>query len=119
MQTLDPLDVQHVGFRSRAAARKLPGFHQTDLEPLRFEELEQGNPVDPGGLQRDRLDPAPLQPGDDLVKIDRIRTELADRVGIAVGRDADHMHVGMNVYSRCVRVDDRQRCPRSGDGNWP
>ena len=117
MQALDPLGVEHVRLRARAATRKLPWFHQIDLEALRFEELEQRNPVDAGGFQSDRLDAALLQPCDDLVKIGGVGAELADWVGVAVRRDADHMHVGMNVDSGRVRVDDIERRRRSGDGD--
>ena len=117
MQALDPLGVEHVRLGPRTATRKLPWFHQIDLETLRFEELEQGNPVDAGGFQSDRLDTTLLQPSDDLVKIDGVGAELADRVGVAVRRDADHMHVGMDVDSGRVRVDDMERRRRSGDGD--
>ena len=92
-----------------------------DLKTLRFEELEQGNPVDAGGFQSDRLDATFLQPRDDLVKIGGVGAELADRVGVAVRWDADHMHVGMDVDSGRVRVDvlQRGRRCRDGDGKRP
>ena len=51
------------------------------------------------------------------MKIDGVGAEPADRVGVAVRRDADHMHVGMNVDSGRVRVDDTERRRRGGDGN--
>ena len=117
MQALNPLRIQHVGLRPCAATRKLPRFDQIDLETLRFEELEQGNPVDSGGFQSNRLDTALLQPRDDLVEIDGVGAELADWVGVAIRRDADHVHVGMDVDSGRVRVDDAERRRRSGDGD--
>ena len=95
----------------------MPWFHQVDLEALRFQQLEQSNPVDTGGFQSDRLDAALLQPRDDLLKIGGVGAELADRVGVAVGGDADHMHVGMHIDSGRVRVDDMQRRRRNGDGD--
>jgi len=88
---------------------QLPWFHQVDLEALGFQEFEQRNPVDAGGFQSDRFHAALLQPGDDLLKIGRVGAELPDGVCLAVGGDADHMHVGMNVDSGRVRVDDMER----------
>ena len=117
MQALDPLRVEHVRLGARAATRQLPRFHQVDLEALRFQQLEQSNPVDTGRFQSDRLDAALLQPRDDLLKIGGVGAELADWVGVAVGGDADHMHVGMHIDSGRVRVDDMQRRRRNGDGD--
>ena len=101
----------------RATTRKLPRFYQVDLESLRFQQLEERNPVDAGGFQSDRPHPARLQPRDDLLEIGGVGAELADRVGVAVGGDADHMHVGMNIDSGRVRVDDIERRRRDGDGD--
>ena len=92
-------------------------FHQVDLEALRLKKLEQRDPVDTGGLQSDRLDAALLQPRDDLLKIGSVGAELADWVGVAVGGDADHMHVGMNIDSGRVRIDDTEPRRRGGDGD--
>ena len=117
MQALDPLRVEHVGLGACAATRQLARFHQVDLEALRFQQLEQSNPVDTGGFQSDRLDAALLQPRDDLLKIGGVGAELADWVGVAVGGDADHVHVGMHIDSGRVRVDDMQRRRRNGDGD--
>ena len=60
VQPLDPLRVEHVRLGARTATRKLPRFHQLDVEALRFKELEQRNPVDAGGFQSDRFHAALL-----------------------------------------------------------
>jgi hypothetical protein len=117
MQALNPLRIQDVGLGARAATRKLPRFHQVDLEALRFKELEQRDPVDTGGFQSDRLDAALLQPSGELFKIGGVGAELADWVGVAVRWDADLMHVGMNVDSGRVWVDNIERRRRGRDGN--
>ena len=114
---MDPLRVEYVRLGARATTRKLPRFYQVDLESLRFQQLEERNPVDAGGFQSDRPHPARLQPRDDLLEIGGVGAELADRVGVAVGGDADHMHVGMNIDSGRVRVDDIERRRRDGDGD--
>ena len=114
---MDPLRVEHVRLGARAATRKLPRFHQVDLEALRFKKLEQRDPVDTGGFQSDRLDAALLQPRDDLLKIGGVGAELPNWVGVTVGGDADHMHVGMHIDSGRVRVDDLERRRRGGDGD--
>ena len=95
----------------------MPRFHQVDLEALRFKKLEQRDPVDTGGFQSDRLDAALLQPRDDLLKIGGVGAELPNWVGVTVGGDADHMHVGMHIDSGRVRVDDLERRRRGGDGD--
>ena len=41
---------------------------------------------------------------------------LADWVGVAVGGDADHMHVRMNIDSGRVRVDDIDAAAETGTG---
>ena len=94
----------------------MPRFHQVDLEALRFQQLEQSNPVDAGGFQSDRSDPALLQPRDDLLKIGGVGAELADWVGVTVGGNADHMHVGMHIDSGRVRVDDLDAAAEAGTG---
>ena len=119
VQSLDPLHVEDVGLRASAAAGKLPRLHEVDLEALRFKEFEERNPVDPGGFHSDRFHTALLQPRGDLVKIGGIGAELPDWFGVTIGGDADHMHVGMNVDSGRVRVDEleRRRRGRDGDGS--
>ena len=108
MQPLDPLRIEHIRFGTRAATRKLPRFHEVNLEALRFEELEERNPVNAGGFQCDRFHAALLQPSGDLLKIGGVGAELPDRDGFAVRGDADHMHVGMDVNSGRVWVDDAE-----------
>jgi hypothetical protein len=41
MQALDPLRVEYVRLRARAATRKLPRLRQIDLKALRLKKLEQ------------------------------------------------------------------------------
>ena len=94
----------------------MPRFHQVDLEALRFKKLEQRDPVDTGGFQSDRLDAALLQPRDDLLKIGGVGAELPNWVGVTVGGDADHMHVGMHIDSGRVRVDDLDAAAEAGTG---
>jgi hypothetical protein len=106
---LDPLRVEHVGLQARAATRKLPRFHQVDLEALRFKKLEERDPVNAGGFQGDPFHAALLQPRGDLLKSGGVGAELPDWVGVAVGGDADHMHVGMNIDSGRVWIDDAER----------
>ena len=50
------------------------------------------------------------------MKVGGVGTELADWVGITVRRDADHMHVGMNVDSGRVRIDDIEPAAEAGTG---
>ena len=115
MEPLDPLRVEYVGLGPCPAPRELPRLHQLDLESLRLQELEEGDPVDAGGLHGDGLDAAGLQPRGDRLEVGGIAAELADRLGVAVGRDADHVHIGMDVDAGGVGVDDLKRGRRGGD----
>ena len=116
MEPLDPLRVEDVGLRPRPAPRELSRLHELDLEALRLEELVEGDPVDAGGLHGDRRDAALLQPGGDGLEVGGVGAELADRLIVAVGRDADHVHVGVDIDAGGVGVDDLERGRRGGDG---
>jgi hypothetical protein len=114
---LNPLRVQHVRLGTGATTRKLPWFHQFDLKALGFQELKQRNPIDTGGFQSDGSHAALLQPCDDLLEIGSVGAELSDRVGVPVGWDTNHVHIGMHVDLGRIWVDDLQRRGRGRDGD--
>ena len=53
MQLLNPLAIQNVALASRHVLQPA-GLDQLDLESPPFQQLEQRNPIDPGGLHGDR-----------------------------------------------------------------
>ena len=86
------------------------------LEALRLEQLVQGDPVDAGRSQGDRVDPVLAQEGGDGVQAVRVGRELSDRAGGGVGGEADAHPVGAgaDVDAGGVRVLHGQGLDRGG-----
>ena len=80
---MEPLAILHVRLAPRHVTRVM-GIHQLDLKPTLFEHCEQGNPVDPGGLQHDGLDLTLLQPCGHGLESSRKRPKALDRLCIAI-----------------------------------
>ena len=66
----------------------MAGVHQAGRQPVVLQDLEQGNPIHPRGLHRDRLHATLQQPGRYRLQLHRVRPELAHRVLVASFRDA-------------------------------
>jgi hypothetical protein len=60
------------------------GIDQFDITATLFEHCEQGNPVDPGGLQHDGLTLTLLEPGGQGIEISRKRPKAPHRLLIAL-----------------------------------
>ena len=110
--------VEHVGLGPGAAAGQLARLDQPDLEAAGFEQLEQRDPVDAGRFHGHGGDAAlasasrrwragrrswPRTGGRWRASRRRRR-----RGGTRVGRDADHVHVGVDVDAGRVGVEDGQ-----------
>jgi hypothetical protein len=61
MEVTEPLAVLDVGLAAREVLA-VAGIDQADLEAGRLEDLEEGDPIDAGGLHRDGGDTTGLQP---------------------------------------------------------
>lgn len=61
MEILEPLAVEDVSFAA-GDIFDVSGVDQTYLEASFFQDLEQGDPIDAGGLHRDGLDLAGSEP---------------------------------------------------------
>src|SRR5450759_180293 len=61
MQSLQPLAVQHVRL-APGYILQMPRIHQKDADTALFQDLVQGDPVDPGRLHRHRIHPTGFQP---------------------------------------------------------
>jgi hypothetical protein len=70
------------------------GIDQEDLEPLGLEQLVQGDPVDAGRFQGDRVDLMLLQEGGNGLQASRMGRELLDQAGIGFAGEADADPVG-------------------------
>ena len=82
------------------------GVDQEDLEPLGLEQLVQGDPVDAGRFQGDRVDLMLTQEGGDGLQAVRVGRELSNQAGSGVGgeADADPVGAGADVDAGGVRV---------------
>ena len=73
------------------------GVDQQNLEAALLQELKHRNPVDPGRLHGDRLDPALLEPVRQTIKIIGEGAERADRLRSAIRSDRRDMHLRPHV----------------------
>jgi hypothetical protein len=76
---------------------------QNHLEASLLQDLEHRNPVDPGRLHGDRLDPALLEP--QTMEIIGEGAERADRLRGAVRSDRRDMHLRPHVDGGRPRMD--------------
>jgi hypothetical protein len=97
------LGVTEVGF----AAGDVLGIASIDQHHIKaalIENLKDWDPVDAGGLHRDRTDAAALQPIRQAVQVASERAEAAHRLGISIGRNRRDMHPGAYVDRGGIRV---------------
>ena len=81
---------------------------QLNIEPLLLELEEQRYPVDAGGLHRNSINTACLQPFADLAQVTGKASEAAIVLAVPACGDADlHLRI-RDVYACCVRVHDFQ-----------
>jgi len=109
MHSLQPLGVEHIGLWPSPLAEGWPGLDLGDLEALSVQQLEEGNPVDPSGLDGDGDHAAVLELGVDFEQITGIGAEGADIHGIAVGGHADEAVIAVNIDGCGICVDNLHR----------
>lgn len=110
VEILEPLAVLHVALPARDVL-DVAGFHQTDLDAARLQDLEEGDPVHPGGLHGHGGHAALLEPVREGVQVLREGPEAPDGLRVAIERHTDVDLGGPDVDARGVRVQDRH-----GDG---
>ena len=101
---MHPLAVADIGLGPSAAAVQLARLDEKTLEPLRFEVLEPGNPVDAGGFQGHGGDAGLSQMVGDGVQVGGVGAEGTD----LPRPDADDVVVGVDVDAGGVRVLHRE-----------
>ena len=107
MQFLEPLAVDDIGFPTRDV------FHVTrvdedHVEAPRFQDLVEGNPVDPGGFHRHGGDAARGEPVGQAMEIRRERGERAHRGRVPVRGHGDIMHGGAAIDARGIGIQALQ-----------
>ena len=112
VQLLEPLRVIDVRLPPRHLLH-VAGIDQHDLEPASLEDLEDGNPVDTGGLHRDGCDADGLQPVGERVQVTTEGAEGPDRCRVTVRPDRDDVVRRPDIDAGGVRIDRRERIRRS------
>jgi hypothetical protein len=113
VQALQPFGVADVAL----APRDVPGVAgvgQHDLEPALLEDLVGRDPVDPGRLHGDGLDPARLEPVGEPVQLAGDGAEGPHRLRVTLRIDGRHMHRGTDIDGRRVGMDGGQTMPATG-----
>lgn len=119
MESLNPLGIADVAFFARYAAQGAGADEQAG-EALRFEQLEQRNPVDAGGFHSDGGDALRTEPVGNGKQVDGVDAEGAQQLGTrrlrggGIARYAGNDLRGADVDTGGVRVDRLQ--PGEGVG---
>jgi hypothetical protein len=109
VELLDPLTVEHVSLAARDVLHAT-GIDEADLEEAFFEDLEEGDPVDAGGLHGDGGDATGGEPVGEGVEVGGEGFEFADvlPMGIGAGRDGGEVGVGADVDAGGMGVELRE-----------
>jgi hypothetical protein len=109
VQLLDPLAVEDVGLAARDVLHTA-GVDEADVEGAFFEDLEEGDPVDAGGLHGDGGHAAGGEPVGQGVEVSGEGFELPDVVALRIraGRYGGEVGVGADVDARGVGEDLRE-----------
>ena len=111
VEVLQPLAILDVTLASRHVL-DVAGVDETHLEAAVLEDLEERDPVDPGGLHRHRSDGAGLEPIRQGLEIPGEGPEVADRLRVAFRGHRHVMDGGSKVDAGGIRV----QLPLRGDG---
>lgn len=106
VKLLEPLRVIDIGLATRHAF-DVPSIDQHDLESLRFQNLEDRQPVDAGGLHRHRRHLDLLEPAGQRVKICRETSKGAHGFRCAFGIHCNDVELCADINARCAGIDDR------------
>ena len=107
VQVPQPLAIGNIG-SSASNVLEIPRVDQADFEPAGFQDLEQRNPVDAGGLHRHRFDSAGLEPVRQPMEIFRECGEGSHRFGVSVRRHGNEDFRCAYVHSRRIGPQHRQ-----------
>jgi len=108
MEGLNPLTVEDI---SLVASREATGEVAADeaaMNPVIFEDLEEGDPIDAGGFHGDSLDAVFDEPIGEGVQVGGVDAEGAHDLGLVWAWDTDKDLLGADVGACGVGVDDGQ-----------
>ena len=107
VQILQPLAVTDVGFAT-GEIFAVAGIDQTDFQPGGFEDLEEGNPIDAGGLHGDGFDATFEQPIAQGVEVVGESGEGADGSGVGVAGNSHLNGGGPDINPAGMRMEGGQ-----------
>src|SRR5262249_24843372 len=116
MQPVDPLAVPAVGLGTSPQLVAVAGVDEEDLKPLGLEQFVQGDPIDAGRFQGDRVDLVLTQESRNGFQASRVGRELSNQAGIGGGSEpeADPVGAGTDVNAGGVRMLHGQRLDPGG-----
>ena len=104
VELLQPLRIVHIRLPT-GDVLDVARVDQQHLEPARFENLKDRNPVHAGRLHRDRRDAHRREPIRQLVEIAAEGAEGADRSVVAIARHGDHVKGRADVDAGGIWID--------------
>ena len=109
MESLDPLAVDDVGLAS-GNMLEATGVDQLDVEAAFFEDLEERDPINAGGLHGDGGDTTLGEPVGEGVEVSGEGIEFSHvaAVGIRAWRHSDEVRVGSDVHAGGLGVELRE-----------
>jgi hypothetical protein len=103
---LQPLAIEPIGFGPARSALGLAGIDQEYLHAPSLQELEQGNPVDPGRFHGDGGHATVNEPVGEGVEVDGECAETAHGLGVTPRGHGDPVLGFADVDASSVRMTD-------------
>jgi len=107
MKKLEPLAIPDIGFTSGDVLER-PGVGQVDFEPGGFEDLIERDPIEPGRLQGNGIDPAAFKPGGKCKQVLSESFETTNRLGVPIRGNAREHQGSADVDRSRIGIDHRQ-----------